>query len=156
MIAPFTSPVIANSIGDTLTDNLMLILVSAFISILLIAGLVILNQWSKYSTRIKLDQLEQNLEKLKRYAQVQKRKALRDSISMLKPDEREHLYRLWEDNSVISRKTIFRLNELEDRLRRSERGAELRWAESKISEINDTERKLFPESFPRTGKNKRK
>lgn len=156
MMDIFTSPIMAQSIATTLTDNLMLILISAFISILLIAGLVVLNQWSKYSTRTKLDQLEQNLEKLKRYAQVQKRKALRDSISMLKPDEREHLYRLWEDNSVISRKAIFKLNEMEDRLRRSERGAELRWAESKISEISDTEKKLFPGSFPDTGKKKRK
>lgn len=155
MMEIFTSPIMANTIMSTIEDNLMMILIAGFISILLIAGLIVLNYWSRYSTRAKLDQLEQNLEKLKRYAQVQKRKALKDSISMLKPEEREHLYRLWEDNSVISRKTIFKLNELEDRVRRSERGAELRWAESKISEVEDTERKLFPKAFPENRKKRK-
>jgi cell division protein FtsL len=151
-----TTPILANSISTTIQDNVMLLIVAAFLTILAIVGLIVANQYSKYTTRVKLDQLEQNLEKLKRYAQVQKRKALRDSISMLKPDEREHLYRLWEDNSVISRKTIFKLNELEDRIRRSERGAELKWAESRITELSDTEKKLFPEQFPEYSKKKRR
>ena len=43
-------------------------------------------------------------------------------------------------------------DELEDRLRRSERGAELRWAEARINEVKGTEKKLFSEN---NGKNRR-
>lgn len=133
-------------VNDAISDNIVLLLLSLFISIIIIAVLMVIDQWSRLSSRTKLDELEAKLQKLKRYAQDQKRKALRDSISMLKPSEREHLYAIWEDSSVVSRKAIFKLNELEDRLRRSERGAELRWAETRIDEIKDTEKKLFPQS----------
>lgn len=134
----------------------MLLIFSAGVAVFVIALFTILDQWSRLSTRSKLDELDAKLQKLKRYAQYQKRKALRDSIAMLKPKEREHLYSLWEDNAVVSRKTLFRLNELEDRLRRSERGAELRWAEARIREIRDAEMKLFPEAFAENGSGRRK
>ncbi len=132
--------------NNAITDNLVPILIAIFVSITLIAIITVVDQWSRLSNRTKLDELETKVQKLKRYAQDQKRKALRDSIAMLKPSEREHLYAIWEDNAVVTRKALFRLNELEDRLRRSERGAELRWAETRINEVRDTERKLFSEN----------
>jgi hypothetical protein len=146
---------VANAASDTISDNLLLILFSLGLTITIIAVMTIIDQWSRYSSRTKLDELESKLQKLKRYAQYQKRKALKDSIAMLKPKEREHLYSLWEDNAVISRKALFKLNELEDRLRRSERGAELRWAESRIEDVRSAERKLFPESFNGTVKGRK-
>ena len=150
MIDPTSYPwIIAN---NGITDNLVLILIALFISITLIAIITVVDQWSRLSNRTKLDELETKVQKLKRYAQDQKRKALRDSIAMLKPSEREHLYAIWEDNAVVTRKALFRLNELEDRLRRSERGAELRWAEARINEVKGTEKKLFSEN---NGKNRR-
>lgn len=132
--------------NNAITDNLVPILIAIFVSITLLAIITVVDQWSRLSNRTKLDELETKVQKLKRYAQDQKRKALRDSIAMLKPSEREHLYAIWEDNAVVTRKALFRLNELEDRLRRSERGAELRWAETRINEVRDTERKLFSEN----------
>jgi hypothetical protein len=154
MIDPALNPWL--NVNDAITDNLVLLLIVLFISITLIAIIIVIDQWSRLSSRTKLDELETKVQKLKRYAQDQKRKALRDSIAMLKPGEREHLYSIWEDNAVVSRKAIFRLNELEDRLRRSERGAELRWAEARINEIKDTERRLFPESGMPAGKKGRR
>jgi hypothetical protein len=144
MLDPASYPwIMAN---NAVTDNLVLILIALFVSITLIAIITVVDQWSRFSNRTKLDELETKVQKLKRYAQDQKRKALRDSIAMLKPSEREHLYAIWEDNAVVTRKALFRLNELEDRLRRSERGAELRWAETRINEVRDTEKKLFSEN----------
>ncbi len=145
----------ANAAVDVIQDNLLLILFAIGLTITIIAVMTLFDQWSRYSSRTKLDELGNKLSKLKRYAQDQKRKALRDSITMLKPKEREHLFKLWEDNAVISRKALFKLNELEDRLRRSERGAEMRWAESKIDEVKGAERKLFPEAFEYDGKRRK-
>lgn len=146
----------ANAAADALQDNLLIILFAVGLSITILTVMTIFDQWSRYSSRTKLDDLENKLSRLKKYAQHQKRKALRDSITMLKPNEREHLFGLWEDNAVISRKALFKLNELEDRLRRSERGAEMRWAESKIDEVKGAERKLFPGSFEDDGKRRKK
>jgi hypothetical protein len=142
-------------ISSTLTDNAVLILIFLGIGIFLVVLFTLINVYDKYKNRIKLDELQAKQEKLKRYATYQKRRSLRDAISMLKPEERAHLYSIWEDNSVVSRKALFRLNELEDRLRRAERGAELKWARSRIADIRDTEKKLFPETFPSKGRGKK-
>jgi hypothetical protein len=131
-----------------LKDNLIFILIVLAIGIVLIAFFTLLNVWDKYRNRVKLDELESKQDKLKRYASYQKRRSLRDAVSMLDPEERAHLYSIWEDNSVVSRKALFKLNELEDRLRRAERGSELKWAESQIGSVKEMERKIFPESFP--------
>ncbi|MFO8052298.1 MAG: hypothetical protein R6V01_11475 [Thermoplasmatota archaeon] len=144
------------SAASAVMDNLLLILIILAISVLIIGILKAVDLWDKYRNRIKLDELETKLEKLKRFANQQKRRTLRDAITMLEPREREHLYSIWEDNAVVSRKALFKLNELEDRLRRAERGAELKWAESKIDNVRDAERKVFPEHFPDQRRRRRK
>ena len=126
----------------------MTILIILAAGVVLIGILRAVDLWDRYRNRIKLDELESKIEKLKRFANQQKRSSLRDAITMLEPNERKHLYKIWEDNAVVSRKALFKLNELEDRLRRAERGAELKWAESSIGEVRDAERKVFPEQFP--------
>ncbi|MEA3559535.1 MAG: hypothetical protein U9R75_09810 [Candidatus Thermoplasmatota archaeon] len=135
------------SMTSSVTDNLLLLLIFIAVTVVLIGIFRVVNLWDRYRNRIKLDELESRIEKLKRFANQQKRRSLRDAITMLEPNERKHLYRIWEDNAVVSRKALFKLNELEDRLRRTERGAELRWAESRIDEVSDAERKVFPEQF---------
>jgi hypothetical protein len=156
MITEILEPVLAsNAASDSIKDNLLAILFFIGATIVIIAVMTILDQWSRFSYRAKVDEIESKLEKLKRYAQSQKRKALRDSIAMLNQSEREHLFSLWEDNAVISRKALFRLNELEDRLRRSERGTELRWAEARIDEVKETEKRLFPDQFKNGGRKRK-
>ena len=136
--------------------NLIPIILILAVAVVLIGVLWVVNLWDKHRNRIKLDELEAKREKLKRFANYQKRRSLRDAITMLEPREREHLFRIWEDNAVVSRKTLFKLNEMEDRLRRAERGAELRWAESRIMDLSESERRLFPEQFPAEKRRKRK
>lgn len=148
MNGPIDPQIAILSAASSLGDNLLLILIILAVSILLIGIMKAVDLWDKYRNRIKLDELESKLEKLKRFANQQKRRTLRDAITMLEPKEREHLYSIWEDNAVVSRKALFKLNELEDRLRRAERGAELKWTESKIDDVRDAERKVFPDYFP--------
>lgn len=139
----------------SVSGNIVPILLVLFLAVVLLAILWVINLWDKHRNRIKLDELEMKREKLRRFANYQKRRSLRDAITMLEPREREHLYRIWEDNAVVTRKTLFKLNELEDRLKRAERGAELRWAESRIDDIIRTEMNIFPTQFP-DGKKKTK
>ncbi|MGA1872270.1 MAG: hypothetical protein ACMUHY_01235 [Thermoplasmatota archaeon] len=134
--------------ASSISDNLTWILITLGIAVFIAGLLTVLQYWNKYTYRVRIDELEAKHDKLKRYATYQKRRSLRDAVSMLTPEEREHLFSLWEDNSIVSRKALFKLNELEDRLRRAERGSELRWAESKIASIKETEMKIFPEAFP--------
>jgi hypothetical protein len=137
------------SASSSVTDNILIILIVLAVAVVLVGIFWVVGLWDRYRNRIKLDELESKIEKLRRFANQQKRRSLRDAITMLEPNERKHLYKLWEDNAVVSRKALFKLNELEDRLRRTERGAELRWAESRIDEVRDAERKVFPEQFPK-------
>ncbi len=133
---------------DSVTDNILVIAI-VIAAVLVIAGvLTIVNMWDKLRNRVKLDELDLKRDKLKRYANYQKRRSLKDALTMLNPEERAHLYSIWSDNAIVSRKALFKMNELEDRLRRAERGAELMWAESQIEGVKDSERKIFPESFP--------
>lgn len=134
--------------AGTISDNLILILIFLALGVVLIVFFTLMNIWDQYRNRVKLDELESKQDKLKRYANYQKRRSLRDAVSMLNPEERAHLFSIWEDNSVVSRKALFKLNELEDRLRRAERGAELNWAESQIGDVSEMEKKLFPRAFP--------
>ncbi|MBN1391139.1 MAG: hypothetical protein JXA22_10910 [Candidatus Thermoplasmatota archaeon] len=141
--------------ASSISDNLLWILITIGVAIFIAGILTIIQYWSKYSYKVKVEELEAKHEKLKRYASYQKRRSLRDAVSMLTPGERKHLYSIWEDNSIVSRKALFRLNELEDRLKRAERGAELSWAEGRISEVKDTEKKLFPGAYPSEGRSKK-
>lgn len=135
-------------IVGTITDNFILILIFLALAVVFIVFFTLMDIWDKYRNRVKLDELESKQDKLKRYANYQKRRSLRDAVSMLTPEERAHLYSIWEDNSVVSRKALFKLNELEDRLRRAERGAELSWAESQIGGVKEVESKIFPQAYP--------
>lgn len=153
---PFDPGVLPLSAADSIADNILPIILILAVGVVLLGVLWVVNLWDKHRNRIKLDELEAKMEKLKRYANYQKRRSLKDAITMLDPGEREHLYRIWEDNAVVSRKTLFKLNELEDRLRRAERGAELRWAESRIMDVSESERRLFPDHFPPEKRRRRK
>ncbi len=155
MVMNFGTSAIPLDMAGTISDNSLVLLITLAVGILLIVLFTLINVLDKYRHRIKLDELQAKQEKLQRYANYQKRRSLRDAISMLNPEERAQLYSIWEDNSVVSRKALFKLNELEDRLRRAERGAELKWAEGRINDIRDTEKKLFPEAFPLKGRTKK-
>ena len=140
---------------DTLGDNIMFLLIMLAVMVTLIAALRTWDVIHKHRSNIKLDELEGKRDKLERFAKTQKRKALRDAMVMLKPDERGYIYSLWDDNSIVSRKAIFKLNELEGRISRAEKGAEVRWAEGRIDGLRSTERKIFPEAYRgREGKSK--
>lgn len=141
--------------ASSISDNLIWILIVLGSAIFIAGVLTIILYWSRYNYRVKVDELEAKHDKLKRYASYQKRRSLKEAVSMLTPDERKHLFSIWEDNSIVSRKALFKLNELEDRLRRAERGAELRWAESQIDDITETEKKIFPEAFPSQGRGRK-
>ena len=148
MFDPIPAGAVPLDAASSVSDHLLSILITLGAALFIIGILTVVHYWSKYSYRIKIDELEAKHDKLKRYASYQKRKSLREAVTMLTPEEREHLYSIWEDNSIVSRKALFKLNELEDRLKRAERGTELRWAESKIENVKDSERKIFPQSFP--------
>ncbi|MGA1821435.1 MAG: hypothetical protein ACMUIG_02790 [Thermoplasmatota archaeon] len=135
----------ASDLTDSLMDNIVVIVIVLTLAILIIAGLRTWDVIDNHLNLVKRDELESKHEKLKRYAAHQKRKALRDAIVMLKPDERSRLYEIWSDNSIVSRKALFRLNELEERTRRAERATEVKWAEGKLDELRMAENKLFGE-----------
>ncbi|MBN1540012.1 MAG: hypothetical protein JW939_07695 [Candidatus Thermoplasmatota archaeon] len=141
--------------ASSISDNILWILLVLGAAVFIAGILTIILYWSKYHYRVKLDELEAKHDKLKRYASYQKRRSLREAVTMLTPDERKHLFSIWEDNSIVSRKALFKLNELEDRLRRAERGAEMRWAESQIDDIKETEKMIFPQAFPSQGRGRK-
>lgn len=145
MMVQGIQPIILNASGavDSLTSNLFLLILVLAISLIVIAAFKTWDVIDKHKNLVKLDELEAKHEKMKRYASHQKRKALRDAIVMLKPDERAYLYSIWADNSVISRNALFKLNELEDRTRRAERATEVKMTDDKLTDLNKVERTLF-------------
>jgi len=68
---------------------------------------------------------------------------LADAAIVLTDNEKERLGAINEDISVLSRKNISLMNEVESRTSRLERGTDMAMMKSQIEKINEQENKLF-------------
>lgn len=82
----------------------------------------------------------EKLDMVKRQTMLQE---LANAAIVLTDNEKERLEAIKEDISVLSRKNISLMNEVESRTSRLERGTDMAMMKSQIEKINEQENKLF-------------
>lgn len=131
------------SLGEVISDNFILILLSVIGFILLLLLLQVLKAWIKgRNLKIKA-QYEMDMAKL----EIAKKKAfmeeLRNSTVVLNNSERQRLESIRTDNSILTRKLISDMNEIEERIKRLEIGSDTVRTSQILGMIKNHEGKLF-------------
>ena len=130
-------------IGDILVENFYILIV--LIAILIIIYLITRTAVSLKSMGLKskFAQIELEHKKIDTIANKQKMENIREAAAMLTDGEREKIDSIKADTSILSRRTIALMGEIEERVARLERGTENAQLGKTINEIIQNEKKLF-------------
>ena len=130
-------------IGDLLVDNfyVLLVLIAIIIVIYLITRTAV--NLKSINLKSKFAQIELEHKKIDTIANKQKIENLREAAAMLTDGEREKIDSIKADTSILSRRTIALMSEIEERVARLERGTENAQLGNTINEIIKNEKKLF-------------
>ena len=116
---------------DTMSDNFMLIFLLLVVLIALLAVLKVANSWISEKKARTIAQFETDMEEL------------RNSAVVLNDDERTKLESIRTDSSILTRKLIFDMNEMEERTRRLELGADTFNMQKMLGDVKGYEYRLF-------------
>jgi hypothetical protein len=133
----------AEAVGSTISDNFLLLFFSIILFIIFIMVLRVINSWLSIKKARTVAEFEIDLAKL----EIAKKKAvmdeLRNSSVVLNDREREKLEKIRTDSSILSRKLIFDMNEMEERTRRLELGTDSFNVKNMLLDVKGYERRLF-------------
>ena len=125
-------------------ESLLIIGGGVFIFVLLtylIANAII--RKGNQKTRVRLEELENEKLKMGMLFKKQLRKELKDAGLFLTNDEMNHVHGLKLDNSILSRKILYKMTEMEEKTKRLELGVNKARLENKLDQIAEHERELF-------------
>ncbi len=125
-------------------ESLLIIGGAVFIFVLLtylIANAII--RKGDQRTRLRLEELENEKLKMGMLFKKQLRKELKDAGLFLTNDEMNHVHGLKLDNSILSRKILYKMTEMEEKTKRLELGVNKARLENKLDQIAEHERELF-------------
>jgi len=130
-------------IGDLLVENfyVLLVLIAIIIVIYLITRTAV--NLKSMGLKSKFAQIELEHKKIDTIANKQKMENLREAAAMLTDGEREKIDTIKADTSILSRRTIALMSEIEERVARLERGTENAQLGKTINEIIKNEKNLF-------------
>lgn len=130
-------------IGDLLVENfyVLIVLIAVIIVIYLITRAAV--NLKSMGLKSKFAQIELEHKKIDTIANKQKIENLREAAAMLTDGEREKIDTIKADTSILSRRTIALMSEIEERVARLERGTENAQLGNTINEIIKNEKKLF-------------
>jgi len=132
-----------SSVADVITDNFLLIFLSILFSIVLIILLRVLMVYLE-GRRLKIKaQYEMDMVKLEIARKKALMEELRNSTVVLTDRERQRLEAVKVDNSILTRKLIADMNEIEERIKRSELGSDSVRTSQILGLIKSYENRLF-------------
>ncbi len=121
---------------------LVLILIIFFILVVFLVIHLILRRKNR-KTRLKMAELENESIKMNMMFKKILREELDDARLFLKDHELKHIDSLHLDNSILSRKILYKMKEMEEKTKRLDLGVNKARLENKIEEIGEHERKVF-------------
>lgn len=130
-------------IGDAIASNFFEIFLVIALLVVLYVVLNAANRWHEAKNSVRLTELTIQREKLAMLKRQALLKDLADASIVLKDEEKERLDAIREDLSVLSRKNIALMNEIEAKMDRLERGTDHAKMQTKLQEIYEYEKKLF-------------
>lgn len=130
-------------IGDILVENfyILLVLIAIIIIIYLVTNAAV--KLKNIGFKSKFAQIDLEHKKIDTIANKQKMENLKEAAAMLTDGEREKIDSIKVDTSILSRRTIALMSEIEERVARLERGTENAQLGKTINEIIKNEKKLF-------------
>ena len=143
-----------NELTDFIFDNIVLI--SILVIILIIVIIIIKKSVGVKSRKWELQKLELEIEKRK-LDMMEKRlyiDSLHEAATVLTDKERKKLDSIRMDTSVLSRRSLALMNEVEDRMTRLERAADIGRLSKTLGKIGKYEEEIFGNDYKLQKKNK--
>jgi len=133
-----------NILGMEPTSAVILLgIISIFLLIVFLIVQAIIKR-STVKTRIKLEELDNEKTKMNMLFKKKLREELKDSGLFLTKDEMKHIDSLEIDNSILSRKILYKMREMDEKTKRLDLGATKGTLQKKLDEIAEREKYLFP------------
>ncbi len=141
-----------DSIIETIADNFLLFFFTIIIFVIVVVVMKVLSTRIKAKTNEALTQYELDKRKLEIASKKAAIEELENSTMVLKDEERDVLESINRDNSILSRKLLFKMNEVEKRTKRLELGAGTHKMGRTLRDINNYEEKLFGKNIKKGSK----
>ena len=132
------------TIIDLELDSVLIIGGIAFIFLLLthlIASAIVRKRNRRI--KLKLEELENEKLRMGMLFTKQLKKDLKDAGHFLTMNEMNHIHGLKLDNSILSRKILYRMTEMDEKTKRMELGVNKAKLENKLHTIAEYEKELF-------------
>ncbi|NOQ53112.1 MAG: hypothetical protein GQ558_00745 [Thermoplasmata archaeon] len=134
---------LASELIDVLVENLLtiLVLVALVVVVYLVTSMIV--KRSQTGNTVRLAEISIQREKLDMVKRQMEIREMAEASVLLSDDEKARLDAIREDISVLSRKNVALKNELEAKMTRLERGADLAKMQEQVHRIYEQENKLF-------------
>ena len=134
---------LASELIDVLVENLVtiLVLVALVVVVYLVTSMIV--KRSQTGNTVRLAEISIQREKLDMVKRQMEIREMAEASVLLGDDEKARLDAIREDISVLSRKNVALKNELEAKMTRLERGADLAKMQEQVHRIYEQENKLF-------------
>lgn len=134
---------LASELIDVLVENLLtiLVLVALVVVVYLVTSMIV--KRSQTGNTVRLAEISIQREKLDMVRRQMEIREMAEASVLLGDDEKARLDAIREDISVLSRKNVALKNELEAKMTRLERGADLAKMQEQVHRIYEQENKLF-------------
>jgi hypothetical protein len=134
---------LASELIDVLVENLLTILalVALVVVVYLVTSMIV--KRSQTGNTVRLAEISIQREKLDMVKRQMEIREMAEASVLLGDDEKARLDAIREDISVLSRKNVALKNELEAKMTRLERGADLAKMQEQVHRIYEQENKLF-------------
>ncbi len=134
---------LASELIDVLVENLLaiLVLVALVVVVYLVTSMIV--KRSQTGNTVRLAEISIQREKLDMVKRQMEIREMAEASVLLGDDEKARLDAIREDISVLSRKNVALKNELEAKMTRLERGADLAKMQEQVHRIYEQENKLF-------------
>jgi len=132
-----------SNLSDIIVENFMIILILIAVVIIVYLLTHAAVKIKGLSLQSKSAQIELEHKKIDAIANKQRLENLREAAAMLTDSEREKIDGIKADKSILARRTIALMSEIEERVARLESGTENAQLGKTLGEIINHEKKLF-------------
>jgi hypothetical protein len=130
-------------LGQVIAENFLLIFGLIMVAIIIGVLSKTFVTWKRMSNDTRFAQMDLERKKLDAITEKQKREELREAAVLLTDKERDRIESIRVDRSVLSRRSIALMNEVEERIGRLERGTENAKLYQLLGDVSSQEHKLF-------------
>lgn len=131
------------SIVEMISENFLILFYSVLVVMILAIIAKILNTREREKTQRQLADINMKNRKLEMVEKERHINNLKEASTVLSDSEKEKLDKISQDKSILSRRSLYLMNEIEERMQRLERGADNAKLTKTLEDIKNVEDDLF-------------